>query len=172
MVGARIAMRLDALDDLVLSTPRHEGVHQPVAAAAAAVVAVGVTVSLSGDDDGGTPSSLALSVPAEDLMAMCMQVTPETLRDASEVAFEGTVTQLDGQVATLSVDRWFAGEEVDEVVVTGPTENETALLGSVVFEDGGHYLISAGDGEVRSCGLSGEASDANLAALYDAAFGG
>lgn len=141
-----------------------------VAAAAAAVLAVGVAVSLSGDEDGGT--SLALSAPAEDIMAMCIEVTPEILRDASEVAFEGTVTEIDGRVATLSVDRWFVGEEVDEVVVTGADENETALLGGVVLEDGGQYLISAGDGEVRSCGLSGEASDANLAALYEAAFDG
>ncbi|MGH9276018.1 MAG: hypothetical protein ACRDZU_15345 [Acidimicrobiales bacterium] len=143
-----------------------------VVAAAAAVVAVGVAVNLAGDDSSDAPSSLALSVPVEDAMAMCMQVTPESLRDASQVAFEGTVTQLDGRVATLSVDRWFAGDEVDEVVVTGADENETALLGGVVLEDGGHYLISAGDGEVRSCGLSGEASDANLAAIYDEAFGG
>jgi hypothetical protein len=140
------------------------------AAAAAVAVAVGVAVSVSGggDDD---PSSLALSAPPEDTMAMCMQVTPEILRDSSEVAFEGTVTALDGRVATLTVDRWFAGEEVDEVVVTGATENETALLGSVVFEDGGHYLISAGDGEVRSCGLSGEATP-DLEAIYEAAFPG
>ena len=54
-------------------------------------------------------------------------------------------------------------------MVTGATENETALLGSVVFEDGGHYLISAGDGEVRSCGLSGEVSP-ELQAIYDEAF--
>lgn len=141
-----------------------------VAAAAAVVVAVGVAVSVSGGGDDPS-SSLALSSPAEDAMAMCMQVTPEILRDSSEVAFEGTVVELDGQVATLSVDRWFAGEEVDEVVVTGATENETALLGSVVFEDGGHYLISAGDGEVRSCGLSGEATP-ELVAIYEAAFAG
>jgi hypothetical protein len=142
-----------------------------VAAAAALVAAVGVAVSLSGDDGGGASSSLALTVPAQDTMAMCMQVSPELLRDADQVAFEGTVTKLDGRVATLSVDRWYAGEEVDEVVVTGAAENEVALLGGVIFEDGGHYLISAIDGEVRSCGLSGEATP-DLQAIYDEAFGG
>lgn len=141
-----------------------------VAAAAAVVAAVGVAVSVSGGGDDA-PSTLALSSPAEDVMAMCMEVTPEGLRDASEVAFEGTVVELDGRVATLSVDRWFAGEEVDEVVVTGADENETALLGGVVLEDGGRYLISAGDGEVRSCGLSGEATP-ELEAIYEAAFPG
>lgn len=139
-------------------------------AAAAVAVAVGAAVAVGGGG-GGTPTSLALTSPAEDLMAMCIEVTPETLRDASEVAFEGTVTEIDGRVATLSVDRWFAGEEVDEVVVTGADENETALLGGVVLEDGGHYLISAGGGEVRSCGLSGEVTP-ELQAIYDEAFPG
>lgn len=171
---ARTLVEYLMTDPVTLDPPRSQRPRRwaMVAAAAAAVVAVGVAVSLSGDDSDDAPSSLALSVPAEDMMAMCIEVTPEILRDASEVAFEGTVTELDGRVATLSVDRWFAGDEVDEVVVTGADENETALLGGVVLEDGGQYLISAGDGEVRSCGLSGEASDANLAALYDAAFGG
>jgi hypothetical protein len=41
----------------------------------------------------------------------------------------------------------------------------------VIFEDGGHYLISAVDGEVRSCGLSGEVSP-ELQAIYDEAFPG
>jgi hypothetical protein len=160
--------------EISLDPPRSAGPRRwaLVAAAAAVVVAVGVAVSLSGGDDGGgAPSSLALSVPAGDAMAMCMQVSPELLRDADQVAFEGTVTQLDGRVATLSVDRWFAGEEVDEVVVTGAAENEVALLGGVIFEDGGHYLISAVDGDVRSCGLSGEVTP-ELQAIYDEAFGG
>jgi hypothetical protein len=143
------------------------------AAAAVAVVAALGVVALTSDDDGsGTPSSLALSTPGSDMMGMCMQVTPESLRDAAQVAFEGTVTEVDGRIATLSVDRWFAGDAVDEVVVTGPDENETALLGGVVLEDGGQYLVSARDGEVLSCGLSGEASDANLQALFEAAFPG
>jgi hypothetical protein len=128
-------------------------------------------MSLSGDEDGGT--SLALTAPAEGTSMMsCIQLTPDILRDAAHVAFEGTVTEVDGTVATLTVDRWFAGEEVDEVVVTGPDGAETALLGGVVLEDGGSYLISARDGELLSCGMSGEASDANLEGLFEDAFTG
>lgn len=142
-----------------------------VAAAAAVVAVVGVGVAISGGDDGEDPTPLALTVPTEDMMAMCIEVTPDSLRDASQVAFEGTVTELDGQTATMAVDRWFAGEEAEVVTVTGATENETALLGGVVLESGGQYLISAGDGEVRSCGLSGPVSP-ELEALYEAAFSG
>ncbi len=142
-----------------------------VAAAAAAVVALaGGAVVLSGDDDV-EPSSVALTLPAEDMMAMCLEVTPETLRDVASIAFEGTVTSADAQTTTLSVDRWFAGEEVDEVVVTTPDGSDAALLGSITFEAGGTYLVAAAGDEVRSCGLTGPSSP-ELEAIYEDAFPG
>ena len=42
---------------------------------------------------------------------------------------------------------------------------------SITFEAGSTYLVSAADGEVRSCGLSGEATP-ELEAIYEAAFPG
>ena len=141
-----------------------------VAAAAAAVVAlVGGAVALTGGDD--EPTSVALALPADDLMAMCMEVSPEILRDTATVAFEGTVTATGAETTTLAVDRWFAGEEVDEVVVTTPDGSDTALLGSITFEEGGTYLVAAADGEVRSCGLTGPSSP-ELEAIYEGAFPG
>ncbi len=141
-----------------------------VAAAAVAVAVIGTTVVVQagGDDE---PTTLALSAAADDAMGMCIQVTPETLADGAPVAFEGTVTSVEGQTATLSVDRWFSGGDADEVTVTGPSENETALLGGVPLEQDGHYLISAIDGVVRSCGMSGEVSP-ELQTLFEDAFGG
>jgi hypothetical protein len=142
-----------------------------VAAAAAAIVAlVGGAVALTGGDDD-EPTSVALTLPADDMMAMCMQVSPEILRDTASVAFEGTVTATDAETTTLAVDRWFAGEEVDEVVVTTPDGSDTALLGSITFEAGGTYLVAAADGEVRSCGLTGPSSP-ELEAIYEGAFSG
>jgi hypothetical protein len=143
-----------------------------VAAAAAAVVAVaGGAVALTGSDDEDEPTSVALTLPADDMMAMCMEVSPEILRDSASVAFEGTVTSTDAEATTLAVDRWFAGEEVDEVVVATPDGSDTALLGSITFEAGGTYLVAAADGEVRSCGLTGPSSP-ELEAIYEGAFSG
>lgn len=142
-----------------------------VAAAAAAVVALAagaVALGGGGDDE---PTSVALTLPADDMMAMCLEVTPATLRDVATLAFEGTVTSTDAATTTLSVDRWFAGEEVDEVVVTTPDGSDTALLGSITFEAGGSYLVAADDGEVRSCGLTGSASP-ELEAIYEEAYPG
>lgn len=147
----------------------------PVLAAAAAVVAVaavGGAIAMSGDDDASPSASLALTVAAEDPMAMCIEVTADTLRDSGiEQAFKGTVTSIDGDVATLAVDEWFVGGDAETVTVTGPAEADTALLGGVALEDGGEYLVSASGGAVRSCGQSGEASP-ELEALFTAAFGG
>jgi hypothetical protein len=140
------------------------------AAAVAAVVGVGVAVT-AGDGGDGAPTTLALTAGADDALASCLAITPDILRDASEVAFAGTVVEIDGAAVTLSVDRSYKGAEVDQVVVTAPPESNVALLGGVTFEDGGHYLISANGGVVGSCGLSDVASP-QLEALYEDAFTG
>lgn len=171
---ARTLVERTMTDALIpVDEPRADRSHRWLLAAAAAavvgLVGVGVAVAGGGDDE---PTSVALTAPGGDAaMGMCIQVTPESLRDASELAFSGTVTALDGTTATIEVDHWYAGGDADQVVVTGPTADNTALLGGVPLEDGSRYLISAGDGEVRSCGLSGPVSP-ELEALYDAAFGG
>ena len=143
------------------------------AAAAAVAAVVGVGVAVTAGDDGGdeAPTTLALTAGADDALASCLAITPDILRDASEVAFAGTVVEIDGATVTLSVDRSYKGAEVDQVVVSAPPESNAALLGGVTFEDGGHYLISATGGVVGSCGLSDVASP-QLEALYEDAFAG
>lgn len=159
-----------ALDTEPTQRPRR----WPLLAAAAALALVGgVAVVVAGDDDD-TPDAepLALSVAPDDIMQSCIELTPETLGDPGvELAFKGTVTAIDGDQATLAVDTWYRGGTADEVIVTGPAEAETALLGAVPLEDGESYLISAADGLVRSCGQSGPASP-ELEALFDEAFRG
>lgn len=143
-----------------------------VAAAAVVVVGGGIAMLSGGDDD--TPAnatSLSLSLAADDPMQMCVEITPESVRSLAQVAFAGTVTGVDGETVTLEVDRWFAGAEVTEVVVTSSAESESALLGGVTLEVGGAYLISATDGAVQTCGVSGSISP-ELEAIYVEAFGG
>ena len=74
-----------------------------VAAAAAALV-VGVAVVAAGGDDDGATSTLALSVPGGDAMQMCIAPDATILADGVDVAFEGTVTAVDGDVATLTAE--------------------------------------------------------------------
>ena len=87
------------------------------------------------------------------------------------VAFDGTVTAMDGGVVTLTPTTWYAGEPTDLVEVQAPAADMQELVGAVQFEQGGRYLVSATDGQVTVCGFSAPYS-AELAALYAEAFPG
>ena len=96
-------------------------------------------------------------------------MTPETLR-AQEQAFAARAIAVDGNTVTLEVTKRFTGTVADRVVVQ-QSDAITSDFSNVRFEVGKSYLVSAGDGTIRGCGLSGTDSP-ELRALYDAAFGG
>lgn len=104
--------------------------------------------------------------------AKCLVPTAALLGRA-DVAFRGTVTAVehgDGQdVVTLDVDEAYAGAPASPVTITSP-DLGAALDGSLTFEQGGSYLVSADGGQVRVCGFSGVDSP-GLRAMYDEAFG-
>lgn len=143
-----------------------------VAAVAAVVVAVAGVITL-GDGPGTTPEAatpLELNASGEDLMASCIAFSPEELAKVAEIAFEGTVTAVEGPKVTLTVNEWFKGAgETTEVVLNAPVGME-ALIGGIPFTVGDQYLISAQDGNVNYCGFSGP-STAEYRAAFEAAFG-
>jgi hypothetical protein len=142
-----------------------------VAALAALVVAVGGIIAL-GEGAGETPQAAAIELNAggEDAFASCIQFSPEELARVAELAFEGTVTAVDGPEVTLTVSEWFkGGEPATEVVLNAPLGME-ALIGGIPFEVGGQYLISAQDGNVNYCGFSGP-STPEYRAAFETAFG-
>jgi hypothetical protein len=116
------------------------------------------TTSLTGPADGAASAKCA--VPTAELMA------------GLPVAFDGTVTSVDGDEVMLEPTHWYAGTPSDVVVVTAPGEQWEQLLSAVHFEEGGRYLVSAGaDSAVTVCGFSAPYSD-ELAAVYAKAFPG
>jgi hypothetical protein len=148
-------------------------------AAAAVLVIAGVGVfALFGGEDQPTattqsertaPASvLQLSAP-EQTLGRCAMVT-ERLLARQTVAFDGTVTRMDGGTVTLEVNRWYRGGDADLVTVEAPDARLQALILAVRFEAGERYLVTASNGEVTVCGFSAPYSDA-LAALYAGAFG-
>jgi hypothetical protein len=139
------------------------------AAVAVAVVAIGVIVFAPGDEQPAASAPLELTAGASDALASCIMMSPEIIA-GSEVAFAGTATTIDGETVTLAVTKWYTGGDSEAVIVTAPAGFE-ALIGSVPFAEGGSFLVSATDGVVNYCGMSGEAT-AELQALYDAAFPG
>ena len=143
-----------------------------VAAAAALVLVAGVAAAvIGGDDDTGEVASgpaLELDLGASDTMASCMPVEARFLADMP-VAFAGTADTVEGELVTLTVDRWYAGGDADRVVLRSPAGME-ALIEGVTFEPGRRYLVSATGGTVNFCGYSGPATP-ELTALYEEAFG-
>jgi hypothetical protein len=151
-----------------------------VAAAAVAIIAGGGYAAVSSMQDNGTveqagpstspaddPAVLSLEAPTS-LPARCAVPTPELLAGA-EVAFAGTVTAIEGDVVTFSPTETYAGASADEIEIVGMSPDIRALTGQPEFVVGGTYLVSATDGQMSACGLSGEASP-ELQNLYDLAF--
>ncbi len=141
-----------------------------VAAAAVVIVAIGAVGLFSGDTEDPVASGppLELSAGVDDPMAMCIMYSVEELAKAP-VAFEGTVTSVEGETVTLDVDHWFKGGDAEQVVITAPAGME-ALIGGIPFEVGTQYLVTAYDGTVNYCGFTGE-STPEFRADFEEAFG-
>jgi hypothetical protein len=159
----------------------------PTLVAAAAVVALGLgAIAASGafgddtdtDDIAGAPATtdapptgklkvLELSAGTDDVMAMCMQISPELIAD-TQVAFKGTVQTSENGIVTLTIDQPYKGTDAQMATLVAP-EGTEALIGGVSFEPGQQYLITATDGVVNYCGFSGPATP-ELQALFDQAF--
>ena len=126
------------------------------------------------DVDPGDATVLALSAGTAD-PAMMSCIRPDaTVVAQSPTAFRGIVDSIGGDAdteqVTLTVDRWYVGGDADVVTIAAPLGLE-ALTGSIDFVEGEPYLISAFDGTVSYCGLSGAATP-ELQAMYDEAFPG
>ena len=157
---------------------RHRGpLTWMVAAAAVVVIAAGGILgvrALTGDEPGpaapqAEPASITLAVPDNAGASKCMVPNAEALA-AADVAFDGTVTAINGDDVVLTPMTWYAGGPADTVVVEAPSEEMQEVASGVSFQVGGRYLVSAVDDRVTLCGFSAP-YDAQLAALYAQAFG-
>lgn len=161
--------------------PAHSPLTWLVAAAAVVLIAaLGAFALISPSDDGGSTTAgpeptddasvTELSAPgAAATSGRCLPTTADALAVA-DVAFDGTVEEIEGDLVTLRATTWYAGEETDLVTVKGPSEDLQALLAAVDFQDGERYLVAAApDGRVMVCGFSAPHSP-RLERLYDQAF--
>jgi hypothetical protein len=141
-----------------------------IAAVAALVLAVAAGIGLtSGGDDPAVAAPLELDAGGEDVMASCIMFSSAELEKVAEIAFAGTVTAVDGDAVTLTVDEWYRGGDSAEAVLNAPQGME-ALIGGIPFQVGDAYLISAQGGNVNYCGFSGPLSPEYQAA-FEEAFG-
>lgn len=150
------------------ATPRRTWV-VAVAAVAVLVGAVAGGIALTGDEATPTASGppLTLNAGGEDLMASCIAFSADELDRVAEIAFAGTVGDVNGPTVTLGVDRWYRGGDAAAVVLNAPQGME-ALIGGIPFVVGDQYLISAQNGDVNYCGFSGPATSEYRAAFETA----
>jgi hypothetical protein len=146
---------------------RRRGVWMVAAAAAVLVGGAAIVVPIA---LGSAPTTEVLAQPSGGgvTIGSCLPVTAEGLQ-SQEKAFAARVIAVDGDTVTLEVTERFAGEVADRVEVPQVDAIDTDFS-RVSFELGESYLVAAGDGTVRGCGLSGP-DDSELRAIYDAAFG-
>ena len=142
-----------------------------IATVVVAAVAVGIfTFTVGGSDPApvaGPP--LELSLGDSDVLASCIIFDVAILRDMP-MAFEGTVTAIDGARGTLTVDHWYKGGDAAEVALTGGSADMVSLIGAFPLEVGSSYLVTATDGNVNFCGYSGPATP-ELRGYFEEAFG-
>jgi hypothetical protein len=159
-----------------------------VAAAAAAMIAGvgGVAISGLGNDKappsadrqttspGGTEPDANAGLPGQTTALgvsakqdKCAVATPAILAQYP-VAFQGTVTSIEGDTVTLDTTEVLQGEVGETVQVTAPQGLFDAMIGTVDFQVGGDYLVAAYDGQLSQC-YSGSASG-DLRSPFDKAF--
>lgn len=173
----------DAMSHDVLTESRESGTHGRslltwlvAAAAVVLIAAAGAFVFLGSDDDVAPipavtePTVTELQAPDPSAYEARCMVPNAAVLSGRTTAFSGTVDDIDGEVVTLTPDRWYAGTPTDLVTVTAPGAQLEALLSAVSFEDGERYLVAADeDGRVMVCGFSAAWSE-DLAAVYAEAF--
>ena len=133
------------------------------------VAAVGVFtfVALRGDD--AEPTSVSFSLGASDpLTQMCLPISDQQPSPEAS-AFRGTVVDIGADSVTLDVTKWYQNGDADQVVIS-TAGMPTAALDGVDFVQGGDYLITAGDGQVGVCGVSGPYST-DLEGWFDTWYG-
>lgn len=148
------------------STGGSIAISRPIAwiAAATAIVVVAAFALLN---SGGSAPLILSAGESDPALMSCLPFSVDILDDM-EVAFEGTVTSVDGDLLTLDVVKWYRGGETAQVQITAPLGME-ALIGGIPFEVGGSYLVSASNGVVSYCGYTGVATP-DFRAAYELAF--
>ena len=177
------AMTSDLITPAPAPSPQPALSRRPwLAAAAAAVLVVGAggtylattDVEPAGAPSGGpSGGEVVLTLPGGDPMTMsCLPVSEgKAALEQMTVALAGTATAVSDSEVRLDVSRWYRGGDVGTVLLRNAPEQQQALVGATDFAVGEDYLVSANDGSVSVCGLTGPVSP-ELQAAYDQAYGG
>jgi hypothetical protein len=103
-------------------------------------------------------------------MQTCIRFSAEALMPM-EMAFDGTAVQVASGRVVIRVGHWYRGGDAPRVELTTPVGDSVTLEGSLKFQQGRRYLVTASDGVVNSCGFTLEWAP-EAAATFQWAFAG
>jgi len=95
------------------------------------------------------------SVPLGNPTAICADMASMGGLQARDFAFDGTVTAIDGDQVTFSINESFIGSGNQMTLSAPELTGETAImLGSPALEIGSRYLVAGDDNFVWTCGFT------------------
>jgi len=138
-----------------------------IVAAAAVALATTTAVVLVTRGDPGAPGPPA---PIDPGFAMCVETYSLESLENREVAFDGTITAVNGDEITFDVGEWFKGGSGGETTLEGAgTLGGLTSASSGIPLDAGTRLLVAGDGGFAwGCDFT-QPYDASIAAAWRAA---
>jgi hypothetical protein len=156
---------------------RRRPVALAVAAAAVAIAVVGTVAAINDGDDPSTTTTTVVAAPdpggpiSPGGMASCVERYDLITLGRRELAFDGTVSSVDGDQITFDVDTWYRGGDGPTATLRGAQflGGMTSAGPSTSLEPGIRLLV-AGDGDFAwSCGFT-QPYDPAVAADWAATF--
>jgi hypothetical protein len=150
--------------------PRRRFALATAGAALAVIIAAGVALFAGGDAPG--EEYIAGGEPIASA-AMCAEFYDLTTLANRDVAFDGTLTAVDGDQAVFDVNRWFTGGSGARATLdaNGLTGGAITSIGGPGLEVGTRYLVSGSGGFVWACGFT-MTYDTGIADEWAGVFGG
>jgi len=167
--------------------PRRTRATWLVAAAAVAAIAAGGAFAVTGLTGNGSSAPQAdhprtstqqgntglagqtTQLTAGGTQTRCAPLTPALLAQY-DMAFQGTVTAVDGDTITFQTTEVFSGQVGETVQLTAPPAGFAKILSQgTTFQVGESYLVPAYQGAVSMCGYSGPATS-DLQQVFKEAF--
>ena len=165
---ARVWARVQEVTFMATTSPTEERRRNWVVGIGAAAIAAFMLVAFVRAPSSQTPSQDPVGGAAGGGAAgMCLAFSLDELA-ARDFAFDGTVTAVDGDQVTFTVNQSFIGDASGSVTLTAPDTSQTSLEGGVPLEVGERYLVSGDDGIVWGCGFT-QAYDESTAAEWASA---
>jgi len=186
---ARALLERITMNEPTEAAPRRPRRRLLVATAAAVLLLVlGLTYAAQREDDDGTrrPAATGPSVSIGDgdgqdqepitpggSLASCVETYDLTTLENRSVAFDGSVTSVDGDEIGFRVNRWYRGGSGEEITLRGAsTLGGVTTGGPPLSLDPGERLLVAGDGGFAwSCGFT-QPFDVAVARQWEQALAG